>query len=80
MYASSDVFVLPNRAETFGSAAVEAAASGLPVIASMSAVWANFLSTMKRSSPWPPGDRHALAAAIQQFLERPKLAIGMGHA
>lgn len=33
LYQSCDVFVLPTRAETFGIAAVEASASGLPVIA-----------------------------------------------
>lgn len=33
LYRSSDVFVLPSEAEAFGIAAVEAAAAGLPVIA-----------------------------------------------
>jgi len=33
-YRAADVFVLPTRAETFGIAAVEAQAAGLPVIAS----------------------------------------------
>lgn len=34
LYRSSDVFALPSRAETFGIVAAEAAACGLPVIAS----------------------------------------------
>ena len=33
LYASSDVFVLPSLAETFGIAAAEASAMGLPVVA-----------------------------------------------
>jgi glycosyltransferase involved in cell wall biosynthesis len=33
LYRSSDVFVLPTEAEAFGIAAIEAAAAGLPVIA-----------------------------------------------
>jgi starch synthase len=33
LYRTADVFVLPTRAETFGIAAVEASAAGLPVVA-----------------------------------------------
>lgn len=36
LYRTSDVFALPSRAEAFGIAAIEALASGLPVIASQS--------------------------------------------
>ncbi len=33
LYRTSDVFALPTLAETFGIAAAEAAATGLPVVA-----------------------------------------------
>jgi alpha-1,6-mannosyltransferase len=62
-YASSDLFVIPGRYETFGMATLEALSSGLPVVGIENSGTASFVppqaGVMAR-----PGDSADLAAAI----------------
>ena len=70
--ARADLFVHPSPRETFGVVAVEALASGLPVVAADSGGVSEVLGD--RPEPYgsvvPPGDPEALAAAVLATLER----------
>ena len=70
--ARADLFVHPSPRETFGVVAVEALASGLPVVAADSGGVSEVLG--ERPDPYgavvPAGDPDALAAAILATLER----------
>ena len=70
--ARADLFVHPSPRETFGVVAVEALASGLPVVAADSGGVSEVLGD--RPEPYgalvPPGDPDALAGAILATLER----------
>lgn len=69
-YASSDLFVIPGRYETFGMATLEALSSGLPVVGIESSGTAAFVP------PWagvmvPGGDPAGMAAAIRTVASWP---------
>jgi hypothetical protein len=70
--ARADLFVHPSPRETFGVVAVEALASGLPVVAADSGGVSEVLG--ERPEPYgavvPPGDPDALATAILATLDR----------
>jgi glycosyltransferase involved in cell wall biosynthesis len=68
-YRQADVFVLPSFYEGFGIAAAEAAAHGIPVVASdAGAIPEAIAGTRHRLVP--PGDVIALAEALRPFLGR----------
>ena len=71
-YATADLFVAPSRSETYGMAATEALAHGVPVIAAAVGGLPEALgSSADGSCPGeliPPGDPAALAAAIGDWL------------
>lgn len=56
LYAQADLFVLPTRAEAFGIAAIEAAASGLPVIATRVGGLVDIVQDGKTGFLLPPND------------------------
>jgi glycosyltransferase involved in cell wall biosynthesis len=79
---SFDVFVVPSltERESFGVAAVEASASGLPVIASRIGGLPEVVLDGKTGLLVPPGDVDALAFAISCLLADPALRAQMGQA
>ena len=64
LYRACDVFAFPSVKEGFGLAALEALASGLPVVASDLPAFGSFLRHGANALLAPPGDAGALAAAI----------------
>lgn len=68
VYASSDVFVIPSRYETFGMAALEALACGLPVVAIGGGGTAGFMSADIGLTA-APGDADDLAEKIGLVAE-----------
>ena len=67
-YASADLFVFPAPKETFGNVAMEAMASGLPVIATQSGGPVDFVQVGKTGLLFPPNDQQALIDAVDWFL------------
>lgn len=64
--------------ETFGIAALEAAASGRPVIASRIGGLPDVVEDGKGGFLVPPGDAGALRDALQRMVDEPELALRMG--
>jgi alpha-1,6-mannosyltransferase len=69
-YASSDVFVIPGRHETFGMATLEALAAGLPVVGIRESGTATFVPP-ELGVLTPAGDPDALAAGIRAVSRWP---------
>ncbi len=80
LYRSSDVFVLPSRAETFGIAAVEAAAAGLALVVSDVGGLAQLVRNGETGWRVPPDDRAALVEVLQRFVDDRDLARRCGAA
>jgi len=69
LYSAADLFVLPSLFETFGTAAIEALAAGLPVILGKGAGAARFIEDEKAG--WTvdvPADQVRLASMIEEAL------------
>jgi glycosyltransferase involved in cell wall biosynthesis len=64
LYANADLYVLPSRTETCGLVALEAMASGLPVIAADAGGFRESITSGVNGLLVPPGDARAFAAAI----------------
>jgi rhamnosyl/mannosyltransferase len=82
-YRAADVFCLPsiNAAETFGIAALEAMASGLPVISTEVGTATSEVNVDGTTGlVVPPRDAGALAAAIEKLVGDEGLATGYGRA
>jgi glycosyltransferase involved in cell wall biosynthesis len=79
---SFDIFVVPSltHRESFGVAAVEASASGLPVVASQVGGLPEVVLDGKTGLLVPPGDIDALATAISRLLADSALRARMGQA
>ncbi|GAA1073966.1 glycosyltransferase family 4 protein [Nocardiopsis composta] len=71
-YAAADLMVLPSRAETFGMAAAEALARGVPVLAAAAGALPETIGRAPGGDVpgllVPPGDAPALAAALRRWL------------
>jgi len=73
-YRAADVFAFPSLKEGFGLAALEAQASGLPVVASDLDVFEAFLEHAQSAVLCRAGDAAALAGALQRVAEDDALA------
>ena len=80
LFRTSDVFVLPSRSETFGIAAVEAGAAGLPVVVSAVGGLEDLVDDGVTGFAVPPDDANQLALALQRFVDEPALRARMGAA
>ncbi len=80
LYRESDVFVLPTRGEAFGIAAVEASASGLPVIATSVGGLPDVVADGETGFLVPPDDPGAVAMALERLLNDPAKRQEMGRA
>ena len=83
LYRSADLFCLPStsHAETFGLAAVEAMASGLPVITTDVGTGTSTINVDGETGfVVPPDDVEALTAAIRKLLSDQQLLTKMGVA
>jgi L-malate glycosyltransferase len=74
-----DIFVVPSLAESFGVAALEASACGLPVIASNVGGLPEVVVNGKTGFLVPPGDPETLAEKIICLMESPSLRSKMGR-
>jgi glycosyltransferase involved in cell wall biosynthesis len=79
LYRSSDVFVLPSRAETFGIAYLEATASGMPIIAGRSGGVEDIVHDGETGYVVDPDDPVALAAALRKLVEDGALRRRLGE-
>jgi glycosyltransferase-like protein len=72
LYRAADLFAFPSHKEGFGLAALEALASGLPVVASDLEVFRSFLIHEHTALLAPLGDSEELAAALVRLAREPQ--------
>jgi glycosyltransferase involved in cell wall biosynthesis len=75
-----DIFVVPSFQESFGVAAVEAAAAGLPVVASDVGGLPEVVIDGETGYLVPPADAHTLSQRLAQLIADPSLRRRMGKA
>jgi len=75
-----DVFVVPSVEESFGVAAVEASACGLPVVASRIGGLPEVVVDGTTGFLFPPGDTDALVQILSSLIESPELRYRLGQA
>jgi len=78
--SDADLFVLPSRSEAFPNAAIEAMASGLPVVASAVGGLLDLIEPYRTGVLVPPDKPGALAAAIDALVSAPDRAARIGSA
>ncbi len=80
LYQSSDLFVLPSYAEAFGIAAVEATASGLPVLATNIGGLTDIVEDGKNGFFIEPGEVKPLLEKLVYLVENPDIRHEMSRA
>ena len=73
LYRAADVFAFPSVKEGFGLAAIEALASGLPVVASDLDVFREFLADGRNALLAPTGDARSLGERLARLALDPEL-------
>ncbi len=79
-YRAADVSLVPSRSESFGLVALEAAACGVPVVASSVGGLVSLIDDGRTGLLVDGRDPDAYAAAIGKILDDPQLADDMGRA
>lgn len=79
LYARSRVVVIPSRFENFSTVAVEAMASGRPVVCSAAGGVASLVERSGAGTVVPTADAAALADALAPFLASPEKAAEVGE-
>ncbi|MGD0152518.1 MAG: glycosyltransferase family 1 protein [Thermacetogeniaceae bacterium] len=69
LYASCDLFAFPSTTETYGNVVLEAMASGLPVVASLSGGITENLRPGSNGLDFPPHQSQGMAEAILALLD-----------
>lgn len=77
-YRRADIFCLPSVQEGFGMVFVEAMASGLPVVATLSAAIPEVVPRNRAGLLVPPANPEALATALVQLLQHPEQRAAFG--
>lgn len=80
LYAAMDLLTLPTHREGFGQVLLEAAAMGLPVVATRVTGCVDSVQDGTTGTLVPPRNAHALAAAVALYLRNPGLRIAHGSA
>lgn len=80
LYHAADVFALPSRAETFGIAVVEAAAAGLPVIATRIGAFADIVDHGVTGLLVSAGDADGVGEQLAALVADPERRRRMGVA
>jgi glycosyltransferase involved in cell wall biosynthesis len=80
VYASADVFCFPSTTDTFGQVLLEAAASGLPVVAAAAGGAPELVRHGETGYLVPPGDATTLAIVIGELVTEPELRRRLGEA
>ena len=80
LYRTSDVFVLPSRSETFGIAAIEAGAAGLPVVLSAVGGLRELVIDGVTGFSVKPGNGDELAGALRRLVADADLRRTLGGA
>ncbi len=78
LMAAADVLALPSHSEALPTVLLEAAAAGLPAVASAVGGVSEIIENGKSGYLVPPGDRHGLAEAIIGILNKPAVSARMG--
>ena len=78
LMAAADVLALPSLSEALPTVLLEAAAAGLPAVASAVGGVSEIIENGQSGYFVPPGDRHSLSEAIIGILGNPALGARMG--
>jgi glycosyltransferase involved in cell wall biosynthesis len=79
LYGQSRVVAVPSRYENFSTVAMEAMASGRPVVCSSTGGIAPLVERWGAGTVVPPDDPSALADALEPFLDSAELAVEAGE-
>jgi glycosyltransferase involved in cell wall biosynthesis len=80
-FSAADVFVFPTRAEGLGNVLIEAAAAGLPAVATnLPGVTDSVVTEGETGFLFPPEDVDALTQATERLVTDPDLRARMGLA
>jgi glycosyltransferase involved in cell wall biosynthesis len=80
LWRQADLFVMPTRHEAFGMVFQEAAAAGLPVVATDINAIPEIVQGRQTGILVTPGDRRGLVQAMRTLIDSPDLRLRMGTA